>query len=298
MRRRVLDVGRRAVGAVLGEQRLVAMTSGREPRQLACRLVPNHYQYEAPALRRVERGGITYELDISDLVDWHVFHDFRDQGRLSLMSLARPGATVIDVGANIGATTLPIAARVGGDGRVIAFEPDPVSRARLEKNLELNDRLAGSVVVSDRALGATRSDGRLVTEDSGNRGLNHLQGNPAGSTATVDQAASGHPVTIRPLDEVLAEYEIPRVDLLKIDVEGREHDVLKGAAGTLDRDHPQIFFELDDAMLRRAGSSPSLLLGELARLGYRCRDANTGLSVDPNGSPEDLHTDLIASAPR
>lgn len=141
------------------------------------------------------------------------------------------GATVVDVGANIGAHTLAFAEAVGASGSVIAVEPQ----------WEIYAMLCGSIALCGArntrarwcALGADR--GSVIVPP-----INYdAQGNFGG--VELANVKGGEPVPRGPLDD----WNLPRVDFLKIDVEGMELDVLRGAGHTIKRCRPVLSVEAD-----------------------------------------------------
>lgn len=167
-----------------------------------------------------------------------------------------PGAIVLDVGANIGAVTLGLARQVGDTGHVHAFEPAPPNRRRLEANLALNPALAKRITLHPLGLG-DRAATLHWHEEPGNPGNGWLRASGAG----------GIPVAVRALDEVTHELGLPRLDFIKIDVEGMEDAVLRGAAGTLRRWKPALYFETL-ARFRDEGEGHDSIPGQLRPLGY------------------------------
>lgn len=159
------------------------------------------------------------------------------------------GDTVVDVGANIGATVLPAALRVGETGRVHAFEPHPVIAGYLRENLVLNG--VANVQIHPLALGAAA--GELAFTDLADDSLNRLA--EAGSLC----------VPVRRLDDVLGDEGA--IALLKVDVEGYEKPVLEGAAGLLDRVEC-IYFEAWEPLCSRYGYRAAELVALLLDLGY------------------------------
>ena len=133
---------------------------------------------------------------------------------------AREGSTAIDIGANVGIFTVPLALSVGAHGRVIAVEPSPENVEQLDYNIRLND--LGNVDVQPIALAAEPGEVAL-----------QLGADPAfHSTTTVVRsrdAATSTIVRADTLDHVWREAGSPDVSFLKIDTEGGELDVLHGA---------------------------------------------------------------------
>ena len=134
----------------------------------------------------------------------------------------RPGAIVVDAGANLGAYTMLFAQWVGASGRVYAFEPAPECRAGLERQLALNG-LTGNVVVRPEAIAETTGVRRFRA--SGLRGDNRLGG-------AVESDADGVDVKTVSIDDFCGRRGIVP-DVIKIDVEGAELEALRGARRTI-----------------------------------------------------------------
>jgi FkbM family methyltransferase len=158
------------------------------------------------------------------------------QGELNLLlDIIDVGDTVIDVGAFVGTHTLAFARHVGPEGQVYAFEPHPVAFSLLKLNVEQND-LSNvklfNVALSDYTGTINLREANLADTDS--PGSFSLQ-------TEVDVAAesSGVAIDIMTLDQL----DIDSCHLMKVDVEGMELNVLKGATKTLRRFHPLVFAE-------------------------------------------------------
>jgi FkbM family methyltransferase len=137
----------------------------------------------------------------------------------------RPGDLMIDVGANIGVMTLHAAMRVGRTGMVLAMEPHPLHFHRLIQNVELN-RLT-QVTALNVALGET-PERRMIFD------LPQENGGSASLLAEGGSRIAAGAVDVRRLDDIVARID-RRPRLIKIDVEGFEPQVLRGAPETLAR---------------------------------------------------------------
>jgi FkbM family methyltransferase len=177
------------------------------------------------------RDGQTVELffreDLGTIVLFGGAYEVREAAELCRK--VRPGTWVLDVGANIGLTSLEFA-RVAQ--RVLAFEPNPSIAERLECNLAANG--IGNVTILRSAVGAT--PGTVTFHES--------------AQATLSSASVVPPELIRsfevPLTSLDAEWSAagrPEVSALKIDVEGGELAVLEGASELLAACHPAILLE-------------------------------------------------------
>lgn len=164
-----------------------------------------------------------------------------------LRELVQPGDVVLDIGANLGALTVPLA-QVPGVGTVHAWEPQPRVRELLEENVHLATP-AGIVQVHAVALGA--APGTLHVPDMDYTAMGNFGGVALGDTGAVE-------VEVRTLDS----YQFQRVNLLKADVEGAEVEVLRGARETIARCRPILYLE-NDRIEREAE-----LLGLVDELGY------------------------------
>jgi len=152
--------------------------------------------------------------------------------------LCSKGGTVIDVGAYAGVyTALAVAA---GAERVVAYEPNPVMFARLNATIEAN-QIEPQVVLRQIAL----------SDVTGNFSLMVLQGREGTSGAHLETAISdpsyswvrGGTVVSRKFVDEAAELGVKEISAIKIDVEGLETHVLRGAASLLARDRPPILLE-------------------------------------------------------
>ncbi len=170
-------------------------------------------------------------------------------------AVLRPGDVAIDVGANVGWHALRFAGLVGARGRVVAFEPGPRPRALLERSVHLS-ALAGQVDVRGQAL--ADAEGSTALYEDGSAGL-------TSSILAHDWLDREHPISVdvTTLDAVLSGLVLPPVRLLKIDVEGAEELVLRGAMATL-RDAPPAFVIVELSSMRGARD----VVGLLQRHGY------------------------------
>jgi len=190
----------------------------------------------------VRRRGIRWHLDLREGIDLSIYllGSFEPSVVRSYRRLVSAGDTVLDIGANVGAHTLPLARAVGPAGLVVAFEPTAWAFAKLRANLGLNPDLAPRVVAEQAMLvGADRAP--LAAETYSSWPLvaaSDLHPQHLGRLMSTAQARA---VT---LDDYLAETAVDRVDFVKLDVDGAEPDVLAGGAATIARHRPVIVMEL------------------------------------------------------
>ena len=172
----------------------------------------------------------------------------------------KPGMVVVDAGANIGLHTLLFSKRVGSNGKVYAFEPGQSAFHRLLNHVERN-RLS-NVKCFHCALGAEEARVSLVENSQDNSRSFVVSETRNSNMDTI--------VPLRSLDQVLAEENIEEVNFLKLDVEGFESEVLKGARSYLKSRRIRVLqLELDESSLARSGSASADICGALLEYGYR-----------------------------
>jgi FkbM family methyltransferase len=151
-------------------------------------------------------------------------------------AFVRPGATVFDVGANVGFLTAIAARLTGPGGRVIAFEPLPANAAQIRANAAMNG--FAHVDVRTEALGNIDGEMPFLVSAESSWGKIRLE------HETVAGQVREIPVRVRTLDGLRRENEVPAPDLIKMDIEGGEAALLEGAGETLRRDRPVLLIEL------------------------------------------------------
>jgi len=180
----------------------------------------------------------------------------------------RPGATVLDVGANIGAYTLLFAMWAGPSGRVMAFEPSPRSVEGLREHLRLNG-VADRVEIVEAAV--SNAEGTASFDCSGASGANALVGaGRAGADAITVETTT--------LD-ACCESRGVRPSVIKIDVEGAELEVLRGGRRTLAQPGLDVFVEFHPSIWRARGISRDAIAAELAAQRLRPEPLDPSLDI-------------------
>jgi FkbM family methyltransferase len=170
---------------------------------------------------------------------------------------AKPGMSVVDIGANVGYLTMFLASLVGPSGRVVAIEPNPENIKLLEASRRVNGY--DQVLVVEAAAG--RQTGLLALYVSYSNGMtDELPDN-------LDAIFASRPVPCFALDSILPKDR--RINLVKIDTEGAELNALIGLSETIDRDRPVIVSEFSPGTLPGIShcSGPEFLRFLIAR-GY------------------------------
>ncbi len=154
----------------------------------------------------------------------------------------KEGDICLDIGANIGHHTIIMSQSTGKNGHVYAFEPITYIRQQMENSLELNG-IKNVTTIPD-----------ALSNKEGKMTLFINPENVAGSSFVNDAENEKLNVDVKTLDS----YNFEKVDFMKIDVEGFEYNVLRGAEQTIAKHHPKILFEFSPAYYRK--NSPSDIL--------------------------------------
>jgi FkbM family methyltransferase len=218
------------------------------------------------------RGNVMWALNLRDGIQLsiYLFGAFERTTARALARLLPIGGVAVDVGANIGAQTLPMARRVGERGRVIALEPTAWAIEGLRRNLSLNPALTRIVTVYAAALVAPGE--APAPEYYSSWPLDRSERQHAIHCGVPHSAAGSVALT---LDELVAREQLTRLDVVKIDVDGHEVRVLRGADTTLSVLRPSMVLELAPYALEEHGDSFEALVALVSRARYRFVDEHS-----------------------
>jgi FkbM family methyltransferase len=172
---------------------------------------------------------------------------------------------VLDVGGHIGLVTLPAASVLGNHGKVIAFEPASANNRLLKYHIEING--LENVQVCDQLVGANEISEVDFYEQDTDSGLNSI------AQMSDDGRFTKSTRTQTTLDAFCATHGLAP-DVIKIDVEGAEIGVLRGAYEIIRASQPLIFLSVHPKHIGQLGGSTTEILQILDELGYDCRDSN------------------------
>ncbi|MEW6593815.1 MAG: FkbM family methyltransferase [Thermodesulfobacteriota bacterium] len=205
----------------------------------------------------------------SDFAHWGEGHNdgFRD-----CVGACRGKRCVIDIGAHIGLVTLAASSVMADDGLLAAFEPAEANRRLLLRHLELNG-LQGKVRVESALVGDEEQQSVPFFELDDATGMNTIApGVMDGKFRRVTRPQVS-------LDSYCASHGF-RPEVIKIDVEGAELGVLRGARAVLERDRPLVFLSVHPQQIRSLGESPEELAELIRSLRYVCRHADGSPATD------------------
>jgi FkbM family methyltransferase len=218
-----------------------------------CLALVNRRKSVRPVLREID--GIRFELDLNRVIDASLYYSgtFEAPAELAIARILKAGMVALDIGANIGYHTFRMARLVGAAGRVIAVEPAADALTRLERNASLNS-FANVTLLK-------------VGLDETDRGISEVSFQ---STYRLDgsQESQNEQVVLKKLDTLVAEAQLTRLDFIKLDVDGYEGKIFRGATATLRRFRPTILFELSPGEMKRYGDDAGEIVQLLQSLLY------------------------------
>lgn len=234
------------------------------PKRLRFRFYKLFYNYESSRYKGVqliipyiESLNLQFIVFTKYLIDWNVFFfgQYEKETNDLLFEYVKPGQVVIEAGANNGTETVLLSRLVGPGGKVFAFEPVEHVYKSLQLNLSIND--CKNVVAEQKALG--ESEGELyfnvLSQDYCNQGMASKYDEQSGDIKVLVKQTS--------IDLMLREHSFPSVDFIKMDIQGAEIELLKGAQHTIQKSRPVIFTEATEEFL-----SIETLYETLSVLGY------------------------------
>ena len=233
----------------------------------------------------VRRGGVNWSLNLREGIDFAIYLTgyFEPRTVAAYRRLLAPGSVAVDIGANMGAHTLHLSGCVGRDGHVLAFEPTAEAYCRLTRNIAINPELSRRIKAMQTML--------VAAPDMNLDPILYASWPLHSPSDTHDLhlgvALSTEGANISTLDDAVAATGLDRVDLIKLDVDGHELDVLRGARRILKQHHPAIVMEWSPYTIEERGQDPSDLIALLLDHGYRfCGLTGRSLATANGAVPE------------
>ena len=247
--------------------------------------------------RIIKRNGLNFEIDITEGLDLSLFlfGNFQKHVTENKYLDLPEDAVIFDVGANVGIMSLYFAKKVP-NGRVYAFEPTHYAFQKLQRNLELNRKIAQTIHIEQtfvssedkkeqeiKAFSSWKIDKEVGSDQ------HPIHGGKAMST-------EGIPTTT--IDEFIKEKNITRLDFIKIDTDGHEFDVLSGARRTIEKFKPQLIFELGQYVMKERGIKFMDYERFFGELNYKLSNAANNKSISNSNHlkivPEKGTIDVLA----
>ena len=220
------------------------------------------------------RRGLTWSLDLKEGIDLAIYllGGFEVQTLRQYEKLVKEGDVVLDIGANIGAHTIPLAKLVGASGKVFAFEPTSYAFKKQQINVALNPVLISRI--SPHQIMLTATDSSLLPQTIYSswplETADDLHGIHRGRLMDTQDCLTTS------LDTFVFGVEIKRIDIIKLDVDGNEFDVIVGARKLITKWKPKIMLELAPHVYDSSPHKFDQLLEDLWSMGYQLSNMSTG----------------------
>ncbi len=197
--------------------------------------------------------------------------DFDDNMNPYVLPYIPVGGTVIDVGAFVGDSTKAYIDKVGEHGEVFALEPSKEAFKCLKYNMQDYE----NAICTNAGVGFENTV-KSIVKVADNLGMNYL----------TDESFEDS-IEVYSLDKYCKFQDIDKLDFIKIDCEGYELEVLKGATETINKFKPVMLIEINELTLQRNGIKPKDIYLFLDLLGYKYRN------IYPNQTLDEYQMDII-----
>jgi len=251
-------------------------------RGLSAAVLSVRYFFGLSAEVVVNRRGLKWSLNLKEGIDLaiYLFGGFELRTLHRYTELIKAGDVVMDIGANIGAHTLPLAQLVGDTGKVFSFEPTVYAFLKQQTNVAFNPSLISRISAHQMMLTATDADllpesvysswPLEISEDLHGEHHGRLMNTAGSTTSTLDSFALNEGVN--------------KIDFIKLDVDGNENDVLAGAKQVLENFKPKIMLELAPYVYKLAPHRFDELLNTIWCMDYQISDIATGRILPRNSA--------------
>jgi FkbM family methyltransferase len=224
--------------------------------------------------------GATIRVDLNDRIQQLMWgHCYENHIQKCFSALLSPGSVYLDVGAHIGYHAVLAASIVGPTGQVYAFEADPTNFERLQEQLHV----FGWATAINKAAWITT--GLVVFERSSQTGESGW-----GTVAEVRDLKKGEYVSVSAisLDDWAVENNVERVSVVKVDAEGSEVSIFRGARDFLNRTKATVITEVNNTLLLQGERSSDELIDILRNYGYELFHMNGKImqKLGATGAPQ------------
>jgi len=214
------------------------------------------------------KDDIIFDLDVHECVQKAIFcfHYFEPEDVAVFRTFIKPNSIVLDVGANIGQYALLASKLMGETGQVYAFEPSPEVYPKLQHHVQLNE-FSNIEVITCAVAAKSGSMEFYPANEQGNQGVGSLI--PADDYRAQIRSTASIDVDVVSLDAFCESRDITHVDMLKIDVEGFDLEVLKGAEALM-KNNPNlvIMSEVEPINLAQLGATAADFYGFMKERGF------------------------------
>ncbi len=247
--------------------------------------------------RIIKRNGINYEVDLAEGIELslYLFGNFQKHIFKNNFLKIEPNFTIIDIGANVGLMSLPFANAVP-QGKVYSFEPTFYALERLKKNISLNTDLENRIEVINSFVSEKSSVNPNIVAFSSWKVNGEKDDNNHPVHLGTPKATDGVPALS--LNDFVNQRQLQKIDFIKIDTDGHEYEVFKGAKETIAKYKPKIIFEIGLYVMEEKGFNFDFYYNYFKELNYKLIDTKSGKLVTLENYktiiPNKGSTDLIA----
>lgn len=192
----------------------------------------------------INRNGLSWNVDLKEAIDLNIFLTGRYEPELSIKmeEIIKEGDVVLDIGANVGGHALPLTKMVGSEGRVYAVEPTDFAFDKLQKNIEMNPEIRSRISPIKTFLTDT-SKNNIPKSVSASWSIEGGMSDEKRNQLDMGFAKEITDATVLTLDELVDSLNLEKLNAIKLDVDGHEVEILKGAANTVEKFSPVFFIE-------------------------------------------------------
>ena len=248
-------------------------------------LAPDPEFYKPSTVRKINFRGLEFFVKMNDMASWANYFGFFTED-IDCLRIIIPATSsdkiILDVGANNGRWALLISNFLKFS-RIECFEPFPKTFEFLQENINLNKNIKKEIYTHQFALGSQQGQFFMESDHIQNSGMNKIS-----------NIKTDYQILVKTIDSFLIDQTNPAVSVIKIDVEGYEMEVLRGAKETLNKYHPAIVCEIDDSLLQINNSSPYEIFIFLEQLGYQIYKLPRFEILKSSDILKNIHIDILA----
>lgn len=186
--------------------------------------------------------------------------DYEQENIRFLSGNCKAGMTVIDIGAHLGLMSVIMAKLVGNTGHVYAFEPTPKTVA-IFKDIIKKNKAEQIITPVNKAVSSFDGEMDFFVDEHEGSNANSLVSRP-------DKQRSAQKIGVTRLDSFVTEKKLKELDLVKIDAEGSELDVLKGAFDTLKQFRPKVILAIHPSLVKNNRQALGTIYDLIQELNY------------------------------
>jgi len=226
--------------------------------------------------RTIKRNNINYYINLREGIDLGIFLGIKNEvsiANINKIINTEGKKIIIDIGANIGSVSLPLA-NMFKNSKIVSIEPTIYAFSKLKKNVSLNPSLKSRIklensFISNKSKSVKEVHSSWNFSDNNKKHKVHLGILKKTSLKT------------KKLDKICSKFK--KIDFIKIDVDGHELDVLKSGKKTITKHKPVIYFEFAPYLYKEFGYSPKILINFIkSQLNYNFYDENLKKVININ----------------